>query len=248
MARKDPFRFFDLPTELRREVYRHLLTDALADGRMPDAGGLYLACRTTNSEMERLVSTVRVVLNLKHAWKLDRSMLKDNLRFELPPEHAYGTPLTQVTISIPGKPKHTTLKARVTHTMRKHAKRTKILAVCLLLHPMGYELQGGRYSPEECLASECLFFHIFIRRCGQKFLEMTGDSGQGKQLIFYKDPLEDRWIMKIVYWGPCQPVDAGFVRYGRYRVGKNMVDGAESTMFGFDVKIELPFQDAEGPV
>jgi hypothetical protein len=132
--------------------------------------------------------------------------------------------------------------------MRKHAKRAMILAVCLLLHPIGYELQGGRYSPEECLASDFLFFHIFIRRCGQKFLKMTGDPIQGKQLIFYQDSLEDRWIMKIVYWGPCQPVDAGFVRYGRYRVGKNMVDGTENTMFGFNVKIELSFRDAEGPV
>jgi hypothetical protein len=35
---------------------------------------------------------------------------------------------------------------------------------------------------------------------------MTGDPIQGKQLIFYQDSLEDRWIMKIVYWGPCQPV------------------------------------------
>jgi hypothetical protein len=51
--------FLVLPREMRLEVYRHLITTALAEGVAPDIYGLYISCHTIQVEMATLIAKAR---------------------------------------------------------------------------------------------------------------------------------------------------------------------------------------------
>ncbi|KAG9193392.1 hypothetical protein G6011_03427 [Alternaria panax] len=255
MVKKGRFRFFNLPTELRLEVYRRLLTDALIDGRTSDAGGLFRACRMTSSEMEPLISTIRIALDLKHTWKFGRTMLKGKvksrikgkLRLDLPHEHTYGKPLTKVTISVPSEPICVTQYIQTKRKVQKHTGSMLTRAISCLLSPLGYELRG-RYSSKECLTSDSLFFFIFIQTWGRKFLKETRDSGQVERLVFYKDPAEDSWIVEITYATPRLHVDPVSDACAVYWDAAEVVDGSISRKFGIDFVPLLPTPMPNGDI
>jgi hypothetical protein len=100
MANKQVPSFFILPTELRLEVYNHLLTSTLADGAASDIAGLYMSCKTTQSEMQTLVANVQPIFNIKHAWDID-SQAEGTLHFEAPPNHTYLAPPTELRVLVP---------------------------------------------------------------------------------------------------------------------------------------------------
>jgi hypothetical protein len=89
-----------LPTELRLEVYNHLLTSTLADGAASDIAGLYMSCKTTQSEMQTQVANVQPILNVKHAWDID-SQAEGTLHFEAPPNYTYLAPPTELRVLVP---------------------------------------------------------------------------------------------------------------------------------------------------
>jgi hypothetical protein len=248
MTKKDAFRFFDLPTELRLDVYRRVLTAALADGRTSDAGSLYRACRTTNLEMGPLISTVRTVLDLKHAWRVGHTALKGRvkgeLRLEIPPEHTYAKPLTEFTISASPESKCVTRYMQAKRKAQKHTSKILKLALSSLLSPLGYELRG-RYSSGECLTSDSLFYFIFIATWGRKFIKQTKESGQVEQLVLYKDPLEETWIAKVRYTATRLFVDQGPRPYVVYWDATEVVDGSISRKFGVDFKPFLPVPEGD---
>jgi hypothetical protein len=202
MAKIKPFPFFALPTELRLEVYRHLLTDTLANGRTSDAGGLYLASHNTHSEMKPLVSTVRVALDLKRAWDHSRRLkgrVKGKLCFEVPSIHTYSKPLTKLAISIAPDDQHITRFKKAKHDVLHHTENLAVLTIGLLLRPLGLEVQG-RYSNKQVLTSQHLFFRVFLVTWGQKFLEQASQAGEIDRLTFCKDvPRANTWNVKIAY-------------------------------------------------
>jgi len=95
--------FFVLPTELRNEVYRHLLTDTLLDGRTSDVSAIYLACSTTQAELESMISKVRTLLHFKHECETIESLTGEEVNIKLPRDYLYRTPLAEITLWIPSK-------------------------------------------------------------------------------------------------------------------------------------------------
>jgi len=58
-----------LPTELRIEVYRHLIVDSITPGRPQDISGLFFSCRTTYNEMEDDIAKVKPLLLVTRKWQ-----------------------------------------------------------------------------------------------------------------------------------------------------------------------------------
>jgi hypothetical protein len=62
--------FLDLSTELRLEVYKHLIVDQLGNGHAGGLAGLFLSCRTIQQELEKeYIVNARSLLNAQQAWK-----------------------------------------------------------------------------------------------------------------------------------------------------------------------------------
>jgi hypothetical protein len=56
--------FLDLSTELRLEVYKHLIVDQLGNGHAGGLAGLFLSCRTIQQELEKeYIVNARSLLN-----------------------------------------------------------------------------------------------------------------------------------------------------------------------------------------
>ena len=62
--------FLDLSTELRLEVYKHLIIDQLGNGHASGLAGLFMSCRTVYQELEKeYIANARELLNAQQAWK-----------------------------------------------------------------------------------------------------------------------------------------------------------------------------------
>jgi hypothetical protein len=62
--------FLDLSTELRLEVYKHLIVDQLGNGHASGLAGLFLSCHTIQQELEKeYLVKARALLNAQQAWK-----------------------------------------------------------------------------------------------------------------------------------------------------------------------------------
>lgn len=65
---------FDIPTELRLEVYKLILEDCLENGFVMDIAGLFYCCRQIHLEIEsEFMPAVRPLLTAKNDWELSES-------------------------------------------------------------------------------------------------------------------------------------------------------------------------------
>jgi len=58
-----------LPTELRIEVYRHIIVESITSGRPQDISGLFFSCRTTYNEMEDDIAKVKPLILATRKWQ-----------------------------------------------------------------------------------------------------------------------------------------------------------------------------------
>jgi hypothetical protein len=74
MASKKANNFLNSPTELRLQVYKELFVDCLASSDGLEIAGLYLCCRTIQTELDREYGQlIGPLLTTKHLWKkIDR--------------------------------------------------------------------------------------------------------------------------------------------------------------------------------
>ena len=93
--------FFDLPAELRLEVYDHLVTDCLADGFASDLRGLFASCKQVHREMgAEFSSKIWVLLRSKLEW--DATMLSDkSLRMQIGCGSNFCNALKDITVTLP---------------------------------------------------------------------------------------------------------------------------------------------------
>lgn len=244
MAKDKPFPFLALPAELRLQVYGHLLTETLENGRTTDASSLYFASRTTHSEMKPLVSTVRVALDLKHAWDHSRRLrgqVKGRLCFEVPSTHTYMIPLTEFAITAPRDRKHRTPVKQAKHDMLRHTENLAVIGLRLLLCPFGFEVQR-RYTNKQVLASSHVFFRTFYQTWGEEFLEKAREKRYIDRLTFCKDSrVQDRYIVNVShgkqYGGEYVP--ASGASHGPWCF---LVEGQKKRMWGVDFRgrLKLP--------
>jgi hypothetical protein len=188
--------------------------------------------------MKPMISTVRTILDLKHAWRIDPKVSKSNLRFELPPDHPYGTPITQAEISLFKKRKSTTRKGRVTYAMRKHTKQILSRGIRLVFGAKALDRlhNNAPKGPE----SRPLYFMIIVITHGRTFLKDIANSEKVARLIFHKDPLEDKWIMKVIYKCPNQTAIAGSKWCAVYWNGEDVINRTGERVYVFDFEVELP--------
>ena len=58
-----------LPTELRIEVYRHLIVESITSGCPQDISGLFFSCHTAHNEMEDDIAKVKSLLLATRKWQ-----------------------------------------------------------------------------------------------------------------------------------------------------------------------------------
>jgi hypothetical protein len=93
--------FFVLPPELRLEVYRHLFSISMADGKAGDVSGMLFSCRQTYNEMvSDCVPKVRVLLNSMNKWTAAHPEGKP-LQVQLPNEYTFTNPPKSSMIAMP---------------------------------------------------------------------------------------------------------------------------------------------------
>ena len=96
-----PRTFLGLPTELRLEVYCHILTDTIFNGYTSDISGIYLACHTTYTEFKPMVDYVRTILDVKHACEEVESEMGGTIDVELPRDYPFLQPPTELILWVP---------------------------------------------------------------------------------------------------------------------------------------------------
>ena len=249
MAKDKPFPFLKLPAELRLQIYGNLLTETLESGPTSDAGALYLASRTTCSEMKPLVSTVRVALDLKCAWDHSRRLrgeVRGRLCFQIPSSHPYINPLTEFAITAPRDRKRRNPVQRAKHNMLRHTENLAVFGFRLVLCPFGFGVER-RYTNKQVLSSSHLFFRTFYQTWGQDFLEKARQRRYIDRLTFQKDShVEDRYIVKIVhgkqYGGVYLPASGAC--YGPWCF---LTEGSTKRLWGVDFRggLKLPGWRAE---
>jgi hypothetical protein len=70
MAEPSATGFLDLSTELRLEVYKHLIIDQLGNGHASGLADLFISCRTVYQELEKeYIVNARDLLNAQQVWK-----------------------------------------------------------------------------------------------------------------------------------------------------------------------------------
>jgi len=202
MAKDKPSRLLAFPAELRLQIYGHLLTETLENGRTSDAGALYLASRTTYSEMKPLVSTVQVALDLKCAWDHSRRLrgeVRGRLCFQVPSSHTYINPLTEFAITAPRDRKRRNPVKQAKHNMLRRTEDFAVFGLRLLLCPFGFGVER-RYTNKQVLSSTHIFFRTFYQIWGQEFLEKARQKRYIDRLTFRKDyRVEERYIVNIVH-------------------------------------------------
>ncbi|KAI4671656.1 uncharacterized protein J4E78_000152 [Alternaria triticimaculans] len=244
MAKDKPSALLALPAELRLQIYSNLLTETLENGRTSDVGALYLASRTTYSEMKPLVSTVQVALDLKRAWDHSRRLrgeVRGRLCFQIPSSHTYINPLTEFAITAPRDRKRRNPVQRTKHNMLRRTEDFAVFGLRLLLCPFGFGVER-RYTNKQLLASSDFFFRTFYQIWGKEFLEKARLKRYIDRLTFQKDShVEDRFIVKIVhgkqYGGVYLPASGAF--YGPWCF---LTEGSTKRLWGVDFRggLKLP--------
>ena len=244
MAKDKPSRLLALPAELRLQIYGHLLTETLENGRTSDAGALYLASRTTYSELKPLVSTVQVALDLKCAWDHSRRLrgeVRGRLCFQIPSSHTYINPLTEFAITAPRDRKRRNPVQRAKHNMLRRTEDLAVFGLRLLLCPFGFGVER-RYTNKQLLASSDFIFRTFYQIWGQEFLEKARQKRYIDRLTFRKDySVEDRYIVNVIHGRQCEGVylpNSGTF-YGPWCF---LVEGSTRRMWGVDFRggLKLP--------
>jgi hypothetical protein len=70
MAEFSATSFLDLSTELRLEVYKHVIVNQLHNGHSSGLVGLFMSCHTIQQELEKeYIVNARALLNAQQAWK-----------------------------------------------------------------------------------------------------------------------------------------------------------------------------------
>jgi hypothetical protein len=103
--------FFNLPPELRLEVYTHLVKGSIACGDIASIAGLFFSCREIYDEMKSArISKVRHILTAMRKWAAKQPetwaehMRITPLKIELPQDYEFTQPPTSAIISIPFMP------------------------------------------------------------------------------------------------------------------------------------------------
>jgi hypothetical protein len=93
--------FFVLPTELRLEVYRHLVAECLNDGSPADVYGIFLSCRKIYKELNsELIAKVHPLFSSKHEWEKSGGRLEP-IRLSLDDKLTVGSASPMLRIELP---------------------------------------------------------------------------------------------------------------------------------------------------
>lgn len=93
--------FFALPTELRLEVYKHLLASSIAEGYPRRCTrGLRTSCTTIRDEIDEYVGRALLIMVLQNYWN-HGSKSDHPLHVYLPTTYEFTTPLKHITLQIP---------------------------------------------------------------------------------------------------------------------------------------------------
>jgi hypothetical protein len=93
--------FLSLPVELLLMIYRHAVTQCLADGSATDLRVITLCCRTTYQEIEKeFLAKVWRLLKRKHEW-VKTKLSQEPLRLKIGNETDFCATVTDITITVP---------------------------------------------------------------------------------------------------------------------------------------------------
>ncbi|CAO2647296.1 Nn.00g082180.m01.CDS01 [Neocucurbitaria sp. VM-36] len=106
--------FLTLSTELRLEVYQHLIIDCLAAGALKGLSGLYLSCREVHQELEsEYIQKIRPLLHAQRQWtryhRQYRNLVHESLPLRLSHHDLFSLrtgALSTLTIDLPPLPPH----------------------------------------------------------------------------------------------------------------------------------------------
>tara|TARA_R110002003_G_scaffold1640_3_gene23360 strand:- start:1194 stop:1955 length:762 start_codon:yes stop_codon:yes gene_type:complete len=92
---------FELPLELRFQIYHELVMSCLNDNRGSDVSGLFFACRQIYQEMEEeVISEARRVFQVMHDWKTLQPSI-GSLELQFANEGSFTEAIRVTAVSVP---------------------------------------------------------------------------------------------------------------------------------------------------